>query len=244
MNNPIRNIDPDGQDAISEDAVLAWGHEKSAEAVNRALGKESDSNGSNWASKGPYKVHQEANANGINRTGESKDAKETALRKRETNALNKGTEWADANNHQTAEYDYMHAMTDKDADRSKSIQQANDFVRATYAKAQQALSQGNIDRAYELLGIAIHPLQDATSPAHAGFQIWTGHEDAMIEAAHVGLETTYPGENSNLQKVTNYYINLFQNNQPLPTGNLFKNIQSDPAPRDRDVGPYNRLPGG
>jgi hypothetical protein len=40
--------------------------------------------------------------------------------------------------------------------------------------------------------------------------------------------TTVAGEDSNLQKITNYYINLFQNsNAPLPSYNLFSNIKPD-----------------
>jgi len=121
----------------------------------------------------------------------------------------------------------MHAMTDAESHRDQSIKDANKFVRDVWSKAQKALKEGNIDRAYELLGIAIHPLQDATSPAHAGFQVWTGHEGLFTESDHLEKEDTYPGGNSNLQKVTDYYINLFQNNLPLTNGDLFNNISAD-----------------
>jgi hypothetical protein len=79
-----------------------------------------------------------------------------------------------------------------------------------------------------LLGEALHPLQDATSPSHAGFQVWSGHEDWITEGAHVNSELIYPGINSNLQNITNKILDLFQNKLPLPSGNLFNGIKADP----------------
>lgn len=71
-------------------------------------------------------------------------------------------------------------------------------------------------------------MQDATSPAHGGFQVWTGHESKLEEFNHAKQELFYPGQNSNLQKVTNTYLDWFQNsNAPLPTGNLFNGIKHD-----------------
>jgi hypothetical protein len=75
--------------------------------------------------------------------------------------------------------------------------------------------------------LALHTLQDATSPAHGGFQLWSGRESYQEEAAHVLKELQYPGLNSNLQRVTNHFLDLFQNNLPLPSGNIFKGISAD-----------------
>jgi hypothetical protein len=71
-------------------------------------------------------------------------------------------------------------------------------------------------------------LQDATSPAHGGFQTWSGKEAPSEVVTHVSSELIYPGKGSNLQMITNKYLDWFQNsNAPLPTGNLFTNIKSN-----------------
>jgi hypothetical protein len=89
--------------------------------------------------------------------------------------------------------------------------------------------------AYFNLGIALHTLKDATSPAHTGFQPWSdftswaGSGNPRVESAtsHVAKELTYPGTNSNLQRITTEVINLFQAGKNLPEGDLFKSIGSD-----------------
>ena len=78
------------------------------------------------------------------------------------------------------------------------------------------------------MGKGLHALQDATSPAHGGFQQWDGHENLGQQYSHVKQELTYPGKNSNLQKITNIYLAWFQNSSsPLPKGNLFNGIKTD-----------------
>jgi hypothetical protein len=216
MNNPVREIDPDGMTGEdpptpNEEKFEKWHNEDLADkgfdlkAVN----------GPNWASKGLFKVHQKANANGINRNGAAKNKEEEDLREMEINGLNAGTEWADKASHQTGEDAFMHEMTD-DPSSYDAKGKANDFIRKYYKLAQEELKKGDIGYAYMLLGIALHPLQDATSPAHAGWQTWTGNESLLTELNHVRKELFYPGPNSNLQQITNHVLDLFQNNKSLP----------------------------
>ncbi len=82
--------------------------------------------------------------------------------------------------------------------------------------------------AFQTFAMGLHALQDATSPAHSGFQEWSGEESFWEQIKHVSVEILYPGENSHLQKITNQYLDWFlHSNEPLPSGNLFDTINSD-----------------
>jgi len=61
---------------------------------------------------------------------------------------------------------------------------------------------GNRELMLRAMGNVIHLLQDATSPAHAGFQPWNG--DVYSEAAydHVQRENFDPGSGSALDAAT------------------------------------------
>ncbi|WP_430406838.1 RHS repeat-associated core domain-containing protein [Fluviicola sp.] len=78
-----------------------------------------------------------------------------------------------------------------------------------------------------ILGVGLHAIQDATSPVHGGFQQWTGEESDLDEVNHVIQEYSYPGINSNLQKVTNDFLELFFSKKDLPDTNIFDYIQID-----------------
>ena len=108
------------------------------------------------------------------------------------------------------------------------MNQADAFVRNQFVKAKQLLAKGKTYDAYFAFGIGLHALQDATSPAHAGFKTWYDSPGAIRIVNNVSKELYYPGTNSNLQKVTNTYLAWFQkSNSPLPKTNLFKAIKSD-----------------
>jgi hypothetical protein len=141
--------------------------------------------------------------------------------------LNAGTVYADGAEFQTAQYSYRHAM--KKAGQSVEIakMRADRFVREQYSKARELWSQGKEYDAYFQLGVGLHVLQDATSPAHGGFQEWNGDENIFELIKHVFKELKYPGKDSNLQNVTNQFLDWFENNEELPKGNLFDTIQND-----------------
>jgi hypothetical protein len=69
-------------------------------------------------------------------------------------------------------------------------------------------------------GVALHTLQDATSPAHSGFQLWTGEETLSQQLEHAGQEIMDPGPGSALYGATNDAWNWF-NSGELPEGDLF-----------------------
>lgn len=83
-------------------------------------------------------------------------------------AMNEGTEWADGTDNQAADKSYIHEMRNGNTRQSakEASVLANAFVREYWQKARDAQAAGKAFDAYKYLGIAIHPLQDATSPAH------------------------------------------------------------------------------
>src|SRR6266568_68792 len=96
---------------------------------------------------------------------------------------------------------------------------ANNFVRDEIraARALYAASQ-NIE-AMNRLGNAIHTMQDATSPAHEGFQMWDENWSLTREKReHYEREshTPSPTEINEIDTATRTAWELFKSNQPLP----------------------------
>jgi hypothetical protein len=75
------------------------------------------------------------------------------------------------------------------------------------------------EEAFFEFGIALHTLQDWTSPTHHGFQVWT--RKATQYPAHIPGELMNPGEGSELYRVTLDAWKWF-NERKLPPGDLFK----------------------
>jgi hypothetical protein len=183
-----------------------------------------------WASKGPYKVHQQANARGVMGGKVFMNSKEGTLAKLKIASMNAGTEYADREQFQTGANSYRHAMRNGDVNQSmdEAKSQADAFVRKQFEIAKKLLNEGKIAEAYYQFGVGLHTLQDATSPAHAGFQPWGDHPSNPQLLNHIKQELFYPGQYSNLQNITNLYLNWFENgNAPLPRENLFNNIKHD-----------------
>jgi hypothetical protein len=99
---------------------------------------------------------------------------------------------------QKAFQSFKHSMTGLERGHNPAneitnyIAQAESFIREQLTKAIEARKSGSFASAFTNLGTAIHPLQDATSPAHKGFQLWRDNETLWSMLAHVRKERLYP----------------------------------------------------
>lgn len=74
------------------------------------------------------------------------------------------------------------------------ILKAETFIHANLTNAIIARKTGSTNEAFKFLGKAIHPLEDATSPAHKPFQAWKYNESLWEEIRHVLKEYSYPND--------------------------------------------------
>ena len=108
---------------------------------------------------------------------------------------------------------------------------ANEYVRLTLERAMryEKISQSyprdaaNARRARFMheaamrnLGLAIHTLQDSTSPSHRGFQSWDENGCPIRHIWHGLKENSYPDDDAELRRVTRYAYEIFSNKKPMP----------------------------
>jgi hypothetical protein len=122
-----------------------------------------------------------------------------------------------ADQDQTPADQYRHAMRDGTTNQTvaDAMRLANDYVRDRLDSARQFEAMGEHERAMLELGLAIHTLQDSTSPAHHGFQPWGG-PDCRSKWDHVRMERSYPGDDSDLFRITRRAFDYFNGNVPMP----------------------------
>jgi hypothetical protein len=79
--------------------------------------------------------------------------------------------------------------------------------------------------AYHAFSVALHTLQDSTSPTHAGFQQWSDTPDPISVQMHVTAETATSWSDNSFTRANNmitsqaYY--WFAVSKQLPSQNLF-----------------------
>jgi hypothetical protein len=113
-----------------------------------------------------------------------------------------GHEWSDSPAHQSSDFTFMHAMRHPDQSVEQACKQTNQFINLVANQAISARNSGNMNQALFLFAVALHTMQDSTSPTHRGFQEWTGQESGMQIEEHVRAELIYPGRNSDLDNIT------------------------------------------
>lgn len=113
-----------------------------------------------WPSKFGWYTHQ----NSVKRVLKDK------LTKAELNRVVFAVYDADRSEWQTVEFSHRHAMTPVNVSAEQAKKDANSFVATEIQSAQRLYAANNWYDAMLHLGYAIHCLQDATSPAHAGLK--------------------------------------------------------------------------
>jgi len=89
------------------------------------------------------------------------------------NAIYAGSAFADTLQFQMPEYSYMHAMSSSRWNREEAKKMMCEFAKQNL-DAFRLRVQTDPQSAFFYLGVALHPIMDATSPVHRGFQYWPG----------------------------------------------------------------------
>ncbi len=130
---------------------------------------------------------------------------------------------------QNANQSFEHAMTGVENANQKPevqkplyVQKTEDFVSRNLADAIAKRKAGASPAAMTALGTALHPLQDATSPVHEGFQPWSFDEGWIAATQHVSQERFYPddsgptGYRARLEGAVRWAYDIYMEKVPLP----------------------------
>ncbi|HZN06928.1 MAG TPA: RHS repeat-associated core domain-containing protein [Pyrinomonadaceae bacterium] len=164
-----------------------------------------------WPTRYGYDTHQES----------AKRVLQDRLSAEELKMLQDSIYEADADEYQDAPNSHRHAMTPGDKSKTEARKKANDFVRDNLEKAQNATSAAD---KMKYLGLAMHAMQDATSPAHAGFRKYYGGRRELY--SHVWEELFDPGAGSNLDNATEMAYKYYKGELPMPK-DFFENLCAD-----------------
>lgn len=126
---------------------------------------------------------------------------------------------------------FEHAMTGVEEGQTEVVElplyiaETETFIRDNLTAAIAGRRAGTPATALPPLGRALHPLEDATSPAHIGFQTWSYDESWWAMAVHVSKERVYPDDPSDraqvafkkaLEGVVNYAYDIYMEKVPMP----------------------------
>lgn len=130
--------------------------------------------------------------------------------------------------HQAPSQSSEHAMTGVERGETPAQRRAA-FIAGTekflHDQLNAAIAARNAgrDAGWESLGQAIHPLQDATSPAHRPFQAWRYNETWFSMAVHVWKESQYPEDEgdtaplrADLENAVRWALDIYFEKTPLP----------------------------
>ena len=173
--------------------------------IERAPGRFAADLDGTWPCKGKP-VHQRS----IDRVLSDLPAKDRAILKAAQVAMDKD---------QSSEGSATHAMRATGQTAAQARAQANEFVRGELELARTLEAQGKHSEALRHLGNAMHTLQDATSPAHEGFQVWDEKWNSVWSKqgrAHVLREYYDPGPGSALDRATERAYQYFTGDLALP----------------------------
>jgi len=145
----------------------------------------------------------------------------------DTMILNMATVFVDnGQGQQDPALSYQHAMRAPHQSKAIARALANLWAKRNMIAAQKAYCGcGEMDHVAALwdFGLALHTVQDSTSPAHHGFQVWHGLAPQWLAAAtwHVAREAFDPGSGSNLDKASKWLWSFMKCPAPALPNDFF-----------------------
>ena len=131
----------------------------------------------------PEQVHNEIIRNAFSGGGYNLSSSAIA-------GLMKGSKTADSSQYQDLAHSYMHAMRMPGQSAEEAAGLTVTFINQQVAEYKKLMAVGQEGKAYEALGMAMHPLMDATSPSHEGYQEWNSPWTHPLDARnHMKHET-------------------------------------------------------
>ncbi len=131
--------------------------------------------------------------------------------------------------HQDPSQSAEHAMTgivraglDEKKERGKYIAMSNLLVRSALQAANAARARNDKSKGLPDLAVALHALQDSTSPGHDPFQTWSYSEGPIAKALHILKERTYPDDDtpehykSRLEGAVRYAYDIYVGKTSMP----------------------------
>ncbi|MCX6041007.1 MAG: hypothetical protein NTV69_07725 [Caldilinea sp.] len=174
--NYFRDYEPATGRYIESDPIgLAGGASTYGYVLGNPLGSR-DTNGL-WPSIAPFATHQDVIRRNIHVSPEL------------MNNLLWAQEYADSAQFQTGKYAYRHGMRNKGQSACAAIKQAEEFVRKQLEMAIFNRRRGKDAESLWEFSMALHTLQDSTSPSHIGFQEWGDNPKFFDVMGHVVEET-------------------------------------------------------
>lgn len=131
-------------------------------------------------------------------------------------AINEAHAWIDSKQFQSGAWAPLHAMRSSSQSPREACLAANRWVNFAFQNAISANANGNRREAMFWFGAALHTMQDSTSPAHEGFQLWEGNPSGWEMVTHAVQESRNPGTNSAMGKITKTGWQYFNSNT-VPT---------------------------
>jgi RHS repeat-associated protein len=196
-----------GSDAASPADVLANTREHSVYAYARGAPVALIDENGLWSSKFALLVADDVHQMAIERVAGGRGISQNAIRVMQDAQV-------DIDRFQSNADQYLHAMRGSGVSKSEAITRANNWVNDRLMSAIVARDEGREDAAWQAVGLAIHTVQDATSPAHRGFQMWDSHAGFRAQIEHGLRENTYPTagtrEARELEGATRWILDVFE----------------------------------
>lgn len=158
-----------------------------------------------------------------------------ALSGEELNLLVDSLYHADDSEYQTVPMSYRHAMTPGGMSPSNARWWGNGFVKGQLTAAKRLIDKCRRRDAMYLLGLAMHAMQDSTSPAHHDFQAYQGGAGEL--GSHIWSELFDPLGGSRLDNATLTAYRYAMGELQMPD-DFFNGLGFDPYSSTSTMSPF------